>query len=417
MRAAVSTAWASWARRVIQVAESRPNDRVILVTDADQRAALAVVRSLGRAGYHVLVGGPRRRSLATASRYCRGFVHLPDALEAPAQFAEATIEAIGRHGVSVLIPISEPSLLAILAQKSRLGACLLPFPDLMTFQRVCDKAEVLRLAADEGIAIPAQAVLSTFGEPLPPELPPFPLVIKPSRSVATVGGTRSKHAVRHIANRRELDEALAAVPPSAYPLILQQRIVGPGTGIFLLVWNGKVRAVFAHRRLREKPPSGGVSVYRESVAADPLLVERSRRLLARLDWQGVAMVEYKLDGATGTPYLMEINGRFWGSLQLAIDAGVDFPRLLLEVATGGGPASPPAWIQGVRSRWWWGEVDHLLALFRRSPAALALPPGHPGPWATLGAFFVPSAKNRNETLQLDDPKPFLIETLEWFRGR
>jgi predicted ATP-grasp superfamily ATP-dependent carboligase len=199
--------------------------------------------------------------------------------------------------------------------------------------------------------------------------------------------------------------------------MLQQRIVGPGIGIFLLVWDGKVRALFAHRRLREKPPAGGVSVYRESVAADPALVERSRQLLASLNWQGVAMVEYKIDAATGTPYLMEINGRFWGSLQLAIDAGVDFPRLLLDVAQGGGPTAPPDWKVGVRSRWWWGEIDHLLAIFRRSPAALALPPGHAGRWETLVDFLVPRSANRNETLQLDDPMPFAIETLEWLRGR
>ena len=68
-----------------------------------------------------------------------------------------------------------------------------------------------------------------------------------------------------------------------------------------------------------------MSVYRESVAADPDLVRRSRALLDAFGWCGVAMVEYKLDERTGTPYLMEVNGRFWGSLQLAIDAGVDFP--------------------------------------------------------------------------------------------
>jgi predicted ATP-grasp superfamily ATP-dependent carboligase len=398
------------------VATGKLSRRVVLVTDADQRAALAVVRSLGRAGHTVLVGG-RRRSLAGASRYCSARVALPDPLAEPANFADEVISVVARNAVDVLVPISEASLLAILPQRSQLGDCLVPFPDLATFQRVCDKAEVLRVAAEEGIAIPAQAVLEVIGARLPAKLPPFPLVLKPSRSVATMDGERSKHRVQHVADGRELDAALALLPPSAYPLILQQRIVGPGTGIFLLVWDGSLRAVFAHRRLREKPPSGGVSVYRESVAADPALVERSRRLLARLNWQGVAMVEYKVDGATGTPYLMEINGRFWGSLQLAIDAGVDFPRLLLEVATGGGPASPPDWQVGVRSRWWWGEVDHLLAMFRRSGAALALPPGHPGRWATLADFLVPRAANRNETLQLDDPKPFLIETLEWLRGR
>ncbi len=390
---------------------------VVLVTDADQRAALAVVRSLGRAGYKVIVGGARRRSLAGASRYCSARMVLPDPLAEPATFAVEVIAAVAREKVDWLVPITEGSLLALLARRSELRECLLPFADLATFQRVSDKAEVLRVAVEEGIAIPGQAIIEAFGANLPHDLPPFPLVIKPSRSVTASGAESRKHTVVHVADRRALDDALAAIDASAYPLILQQRIVGPGIGIFLLVWDGTVRALFAHRRLREKPPSGGVSVYRESVAADPVLVERSRQLLARLDWRGVAMVEYKIDAATGTPYLMEINGRFWGSLQLAIDAGVDFPQLLLEVASGGGPATIPEWKIGVRSRWWWGEIDHLLALFRRSRADLALPPGHPGRWESLVDFLTPRSANKNETLQFDDPMPFVIETLEWFGGR
>lgn len=342
---------------------------------------------------------------------------LPDPLTDPAAFAAEVIASIKRADIAALIPITESSLLAILPRRSELGECLLPFTDLATFQRVCDKEEVLRVAAEERIAVPAQTVLETFGAELPRDIPPFPLVIKPSRSVSTLDGKSRKHAVVHVADRRALDEAVAALEPSAYPLMLQQRIVGPGIGIFLLVWDEQVRALFAHRRLREKPPSGGVSVYRESVAADASLVERSRKLLARMNWQGVAMVEYKIDAATGTPYLMEINGRFWGSLQLAVDAGVDFPRLLLEVSQGGGPASPPEWKVGVRSRWWWGEVDHLLAMFRRSRTELALPPGHPGRWESLVDFFVPRAANKNETLQFTDPMPFVVETMEWFRGR
>ncbi len=393
------------------------NGSVVLVTDADQRAALAVVRSLGRARCRVIVGGPRRRSLAGASRYCSERIVLPDPLTDPAKFAAEVIAAVARNSVDALVPITEGSLLALLARRSELGACLLPFADLTTFQRVSDKAEVLRVAAWEGIAIPGQAIIETFGAQLPPTLPPFPLVIKPSRSVTASGGESRKHTVVHVADRRALDDALVAVDASAYPLMLQQRIVGPGIGVFLLVWDGRVRALFAHRRLREKPPSGGVSVYRESVTADGALIERSRRLLASLNWQGVAMVEYKIDAATGTPYLMEINGRFWGSLQLAIDAGVDFPRLLLDVASGGGPATIPEWKVGVRSRWWWGEVDHLLALFRRSRAELALPPGHPGRLESLVDFLTPRSANKNETLQLDDPMPFVIETMEWFRGR
>ena len=145
-----------------------------------------------------------------------------------------------------------------------------------------------------------------------------------------------------------------------------------------------MRASFAHRRLREKPPSGGVSVYRESIAADPALVERSRRLLEHFGWQGVAMVEYKVDERTGTPMLMEINGRFWGSLQLAVDAGVDFPRLLIECAEGRLPRRRRLYAVGTRLRWWWGDVDQLLLRLRRSSEQLGLPAGvagqAPGRW-------------------------------------
>jgi len=54
----------------------------------------------------------------------------------------------------------------------------------------------------------------------------------------------------------------------------------------------------SHRRLREKPPAGGVSVYRESIALDEGLAGPGLRLLDALGWQGVAMVECKRDERT-----------------------------------------------------------------------------------------------------------------------
>src|SRR5439155_393437 len=92
----------------------------------------------------------------------------------------------------------------------------------------------------------------------------------------------------------------------AFPVLLQRRVRGPGEGLFLLRWNGRVLAAFAHRRLREKPPAGGVSVYRESIAAPPELVAAGTRLLEVLDWRGVAMVERWRDPA---PFIVETLGR------------------------------------------------------------------------------------------------------------
>jgi predicted ATP-grasp superfamily ATP-dependent carboligase len=183
----------------------------------------------------------------------------------------------------------------------------------------------------------------------------------------------------------------------------------------VLRWDGRTIAVFAHRRLREKPPAGGVSVYRESIAPDPALAAAGCRLLDALDWQGVAMVECKRDAVTGRHVFMELNGRLWGSLQLAIDAGVDFPALLVASALGREVAPVTDYRVGVRSRWFWGDVDQLLSRVRRSPRALHLAAGDGSRLLAVRDFFrLHRGLDREEVWRWRDPGPFILETLQWF---
>jgi predicted ATP-grasp superfamily ATP-dependent carboligase len=391
----------------------------ILVTDGTQRSALAVVRSLGKAGHTVFVCSPRVPSLAGASRFSFAESAVPDALVSPADFVNEVTLLVDRWRIDMLIPITESSLLALLPERATLGAAI-PFPDVSVFRAIADKSAVLATAKELGIATPRQVVLASKSDVAAMDLAllDYPVVLKPSRSVGEHDGQRVALGVLHVADAMSLKPVIESLDDAAFPLLVQQRIVGPGTGIFLLVWNGVVRAVFAHRRLREKPPSGGVSVYSQSIAADPELVERSRLLLERMKWNGVAMVEYKLDASTGVPYLMEVNGRFWGSLQLAIDAGVDFPALLAAAASG--EPLPPVTSHriGARSRWWWGDVDQLLARWRRSDRELALPPDAPSRLrATLEFFSVLQPNNRSDVFRVRDVKPFVRETLDWFQRR
>jgi len=175
--------------------------------------------------------------------------------------------------------------------------------------------------------------------------------------------------------------------------------------------NGQPVALFAHRRLREKPPSGGVSVLRESIALPQPMTQYALRLLQHVGWHGVAMVEFKVDRDNGTPFLMEVNGRFWGSLQLALDAGVNFPLLLCALANGNTVNAPTAdYRVGVRSRWLLGDLDHLLQRLCKSDAALSLPPHSPTKVNTLIDFCRLFQKNmRYEVNRLDDLSPFYYE--------
>ena len=392
----------------------------ILITDGNERAALAGARSLVRAGHVVHVAAPTRLSLAGVSRHVRSHTLAADPLADPAGYAGEVARLAAALGATVLLPMTDPSLEAMLEHRAALPpAVLLPGPDLATYRAASDKARVLTLAEACGFGVPETLLLGTPEEgerAVADARVVFPAVVKPHRSVVGVGGFRRKAPVTLVADGNACRRALAALPTSAFPVLLQRRVAGVGEGFFALRWAGRPVALFAHRRLREKPPAGGVSVYRESIPLDAQLVGPGLRLLDLLDWNGVAMIECKREHASGRQVVMEVNGRFWGSLQLAIDAGVDFPSLLVRCAAGERVPECSQYRIGVRSRWWWGDVDHLYQRLRRSAAELQVENGAGPRLKAVRDFLRPApGRDRGEVWRWRDPAPFVVETLQWLR--
>lgn len=389
----------------------------VLVTDGSERSALAVVRSLGRAGHTVLVGAASASALALGSRWCTEGLLLPDPLTAPDLYAQQLAAVAAARNVDVVVPVTDAAVLAVLSHRAAFGSIVVPSAGVEAFARVSDKAWAVRTAPSLGIAVPRQVALASPDDGALPGSLSFPVVVKPTRSVSGGAGSHNRHPVVHAADAGELRRVLTSLPESAWPVLVQERVLGPGIGVFLLVWNGTLVAAFMHRRLREKPPSGGVSVLAESIPRDDALIERSRALLEAAGWQGVAMVEYKRDEISGAPVLMEINGRFWGTLQLALDAGVDFPRLLVDAALGRPVAPVTAWTAGVRGRWFWGDMDHCLARLRHSARSLHLPPAAPGRLLTLAAVLGETLRGAGgQVFRADDPGPAFREFAARLRG-
>jgi predicted ATP-grasp superfamily ATP-dependent carboligase len=394
----------------------------VLITDGDERAALAAARSLTAAGYQVYVVSRRRRSLAGMSRRVRSVRVAASALLEPAAYTRALGRITEQLDIDVVLPVTDASVEALLQYRGLLPPMVrTPPPPLDTYRRASDKLETLHLARAAGFDVPETVVLE--GPDAVRSVPAtfFPAVLKPHRSVvpAADDGTRAKLTITHVEDRASCGAAVRGLPRAAFPVLLQERVPGCGEGLFALRHQGRMLALFAHRRLREKPPAGGVSVYRESIALDPELALKGTRLLESLDWEGLAMVECKRDPMTGRHVFMEINGRLWGSLQLAIDAGVDFVALLLAAERGMSVEPVRTYRTGIRSRWFWGDVDHLYLRLTRSAAALHLTNGAGNRLRALRDFFrVRVAVDREEVWRWRDPLPFILETLRWLsRGR
>ena len=386
----------------------------VLVTDGDARAALAVARSLVARGHRVHVLSSARGSLTGVSRGVTEHAAPADARTDTRAFAQHVSTILRDIHADVLIPMTDASATAILMHADVLPTtCALPFPPLPAFTRASDKAGLLPLAQAAGFAIPPSVVVAAADQPGPRgigELVGEGGVLKPHRSVVVEQRGLRHHGVVGFDTWRQGEELLRSLAASAYPVVVQRRVVGPGVGFFALRWNGKMVATFAHRRVREVPPTGGVSVCRESIPMPPALLAAGTRLLDTMDWQGVAMIECKHDVASDRYHVIEMNPRFWGSLQLAIDAGVDFPALLVACALGEDPAPVSSYRAGIRSRWGWGEMDYVY--LRTKLRA----PGSSLPGAFARALFdvlrwSPS-RDKGEILRWTDPLPFIVETLQ-----
>jgi len=387
----------------------------VVVTDGDQRASLATVRSLGAAGWDVHVVASRLRSLAGSSRFATSRQVAAEPRSNPEAFRQDLRAVVTAVDAQLVIPMTEAALLAVADGPDLFDSARLPFPDRATLIVASDKGEVQRHATSLGIAVPTTVTLDTPAAAACLDLSAvdFPVALKPARSVSLDGRSDPSFRVAYASNPRELKERLGKLPPAAFPLLVQRVVVGPGIGVFVLLDEREVYACFGHRRVREKPPSGGVSVFRVSADVPPDLREQSVTLLRTIGWRGVAMVEYKVDTRTGEPYLMEVNPRLWGSLQLAIDAGVDFPVLLADWVLGR-PSFGPAKYPACASRWFWGEVDHAIARARsgfRNGVVAGLRETFDCLREQLRPGGVPV---RSEVFRWSDPRPWLRESLDWF---
>jgi len=371
-----------------------------LVTDIDRRKALPIIRSLGREGIRIIGISTYRFPMCALSKYCGKVYKCHDYRKEPSVFLEELHQICKNEKPSVFYPIEDIVLsLCVNNPDSWKGytKAVIPAPNVL--EAAYDKWETVRFAQKLGILVPETHCPSSVDEvKLLAEKWNGQAVIKPRKSSGSRG-------LRYIKSPSEIVSAYKEVS-AIYPKpLIQERIPkdGEGLGVFVLLNNNRETvAIFGHKRLREYPISGGPSTLRESYRDDKL-ISQSIRLFKEMGLVGVAMAEYKLDLRTNKPVLMEINPRFWGSLQLSIAADVNFPLLYHKTALGLNVEQVLNFITGKLCRWLWpGDILHFLS----NPNRFKLQPSFFKFWGPDISYDIISA---------DDPLPVLGIFIEGLR--
>ena len=384
----------------------------VLLLDGEDRIALSVLRSLAKKSVNTVVAASQKRAITFLSKYCKSKVAdpYPHPRENRSLFLQAIRKTLQKRGFGTVFLVHDCALQTISENRKEIARyARLPLPSLESMNRVFDKSQTLKLAADKGVPIPKTFFVRSLQELRDvSEEVTYPAVIRPRWSWVWQGNKAQYSRVRYVTSPAEMMAAYHIIH-SVFPFPMVQEYI-PGTGrnysIAALYNNSHQRALCCIKVHRTFPVSGGNSVSRESVELDPRMRSYASRLLEALNWHGVAEVEFKLDPRDNVPKLMEINGRFWASMEVAIQAGVDFPYLLYRLTMDGDVPEVSSYKVGVKCRWVEGDLHHLFSVFRRKFGVQ-----FPGRLITLLDFLKVYEKNLNyDIFDLKDLYPFL-ETL------
>ena len=323
------------------------NKLKVFVTDAQMRSSVAVIRSLGRKGLEVTGGEGTRFTTGFCSKYCKHSVVYPSPKKSQDRFLEYMKELVSNNEYDVIFPMTDDTVVPIVEHKKEFSKyTIVPFPDYDVLINAIDKAKTLRIAIENDIPSPKTHFINDLSDlnDIKDDLV-YPIIIKPAKGFGARGVELCK-------SYDELKLKSREVYAVHGPFLVQEYIPhGDELGVYALFnFDSEPRAVTVQRRIRSYPVSGGPSTLRESIK-NPKLVEIAFELLKILKWQGVAMVEFRTDPRDGIAKLMEVNPRFWGSLQLSIFSGVDFPYLLYKLVTEGDVKPIFDYKESVKCRW------------------------------------------------------------------
>ncbi|NHN36713.1 hypothetical protein G8764_05340 [Pseudomaricurvus alcaniphilus] len=380
----------------------------VLVLGHDIRAFLSVARSLGRAGIEVHVAMCPPDDLALRSRYVSQYHQLPAEEGDNQGWNEAVCRLATEIGFDLVIPTNDESAMLVQQYRESLSRCTRPYAlNQQAFDIAFNKIESTRLAESLGLMVPRQQTidLHTYQAGQAPRIS-FPLVAKPPSSLAD-DKLSIRREVKHIKDQASLD-AFVVRHRDWEQALLQEYFFGTGAGVEVLALEGKILFAFQHIRVHE-PLDGGASSYRRSMELNPILATATKQLMRAMNYSGVAMVEYKLNTSTGQWIFIEINGRFWGSLPLAIAAGANFPLFLYQQRVEGKTEFDPDYNPRVYSRnllrdlYW--MADNLAARLQKPPPKASVPMTQV--FRELG--HIVTGRDRIDSFAMDDLKPGLGE--------
>ena len=351
---------------------------------ADALAAPEVVWSLRDVGFVVTV--LNRRGRKTPLRHAHG-VSVVDVTPPEQDFARSVSDiakAAESHN-ALLMPIDDAALLLCSQIAQEDPSMTIVGPVGSQAELALDKKRQGELATAAGLLVPPTSTVRTVQE-LYESISDFPVVLKAAEAVFLRNNRLTRGRSFVCADSSELGAAKDRWREE-YTLLVQPLLSGVGEGVFGLRTDRGDLHLSAHRRIRMMNPQGSGSSACTTARVDPTLASAAARLLESAEWSGLFMLEF-LRNREGKAWFMELNGRAWGSMALALRVGLDYPAWAVRSALDPSfDPKVPSFRPGFVCRHLGREIVHMLFALRGPSSAASV--DWPQPLPTLKQLMGP----------------------------
>lgn len=292
------------------------------------------------------------------SKYCSKNLICPSPVHQPDDFMDWLDRTLKNYSIDILFPMDDAAMsLVVKHQESLSTRVQFTVPIESSYELAADKWSSVQLAEKAGLPCPL-TLLPKGIEDLENCIVQigYPAIVK----ARTGSGSRG---IRVVNNYDELLAAYTEVNTTYPNPILQQKIpTGPRFDVCLLFdRQGKLKSSFAQKEIRHFPIEMGPSTVQQSILL-PELVAKCTAMFESIGWTGIAEVEFMLEEATGDYIFMEINPRFWNSLELAVHCNIDFPYSLYQITKGIDPGLLNTYEEDQYCRWLLpGDLLHFIS--------------------------------------------------------
>ena len=296
----------------------------ILVTDGEYKHAISLIKNIKRsypsADIFAQLSAPQLKIFTPNKRICTPIIGSFE-------------QVIDRYNFDIIVPVSGSAVK--FASTLSLNSILLSPEELV--DQLLNKENLGRIVADYGIHYPKTSIFNVQNT----QNSDYPFIVK------TADETQEKIETIYIYNQADLlnhHKELSSLHSRGVNLIKQQLIRGEARGFFAICKEGEIICEFMHQRVRQIPHTGGSSTAAKSINDEKLALS-CRYFLNHIKWSGPIMFEFLYNSMDGQYYLIEINPKFWGSLDLAHQSGVDFGAALISTILQDGRYEKQNWTE------------------------------------------------------------------------